>query len=170
MANLKSPEVSAKAIIGHAVGPAVVRKTATINLASAPSLNDKLYMAVLGRCKIVGGELRGRELDTNGAATLRLDVGVLTGHRWENGMPVGGTLAQTKLHACTVAIAGEAVTDHIIGDGAKWFFHHLNKLADGDILLPDQENVLVVNVTAAAATFAAGPLTLAADYVEYPET
>lgn len=165
MANLNVTGLATQ-IVSRDIGPALIRKTATITPTVAPSLNDKWHMMRLPRCRVVGGELKGRKIDTNATPTVRLDVGILTGYSLATGSPVGGSYAQTQLHADTVAITAVAVADHVIADGAPLFFHHFNKLVDGDVLLTNDESIVAINVTAVCATFASGPITVAIDYVE----
>jgi hypothetical protein len=170
MANLMAAKAAASVPVYKEVGSdSCVKRISTLAVALAPSLNDKWYMLKLPRCKVVGGMMKGRKLDTNGSPTLRLDVGTLAGYtRDVNGVPSGGTLSQTSIHADTVAITGAGVGDHVLADGSPLFMQHFNKLVDGEVLLPDAETIVVVNATAVAATFAAGNFTIEIEYVDYP--
>lgn len=124
------------------------RAYGTYELGSAPSAADVIEMCkVPAGAVILGGFLRAEDLDSNATETIELDV---------------GTAADPDALLNSGVLNGDAVTNH---------------LPEGGILIPFQgtlanaplsvtaETIIQVTVTAAAATFAAGTITVCVDYV-----
>jgi hypothetical protein len=146
-------------------GRQVCRQSVVFNVASNPAANDQFRVMRLPKCRVVGGMISGRKLDTNASETLKLDVGTISDFVYDaNGNPAGGTLNQTTLHKSGV-ITGAGVTDHVESDGASLFVRHFNKVIDGDLVLTGDDNLVVVTAAATAATFAAGNIRVDVDYV-----
>lgn len=119
----------------------------TIDLASAPSAADVLEMCKLPAGAIVlGGHLRCEDLDSNATETLELDV---------------GTAADPDAFLNSGVLNGDAVTNQLPEGGILVPLH--GTLAAGPVTMA-AETIVQVTVTAAAATFAAGAITVVIYY------
>ena len=116
--------------------------------ATNPAAGDVVELLRLPRgAVVVGGWLRGGDIDTNGTPTLDLDVG------WSADPDGLGNLG---------VLNGTAVTNYLPEGGFLIPLH--GTLKDGVVTFA-AETVISVKVTAAAATFAAGTITVAVLYV-----
>lgn len=118
------------------------------DVASAPSAADVIEMCHLPRGAVVlGGFLRCEDLDSNATETLDLDV---------------GTAADPDAFGNFGVLNGDAVTNVLPEGGILLPLH--GTLKDGPVSI-SADTTVQVTVTAAAATFAAGTITVVVHYV-----
>ena len=124
------------------------------DVATNPTIADVLEICRLPAGAVVlGGWLRMEDLDTNAAETIDVDVGFLT-----NGVEATDADAFGNFGVRT----GDAVTDYLPEGGVLLPLH--GTLKDGPVALT-KETVVTVTFVAAAATFAAGTITVQVWYV-----
>lgn len=117
-------------------------------LTANPTANDVVELCKVPKGAVVlGGWLRGGDMDTGGSPTLDIDVG------WAADPDGFGNLG---------VLNGTAVTNYLPEGGFLIPFH--NTLRDGVVTFAS-ETVLQATITAAAATFAAGTLTFCVFFV-----
>jgi hypothetical protein len=117
-------------------------------LSANPTIADVIQLCKLPKGAIVlGGWLRGGDIDTNGTPTLDIDVG------WAADPDGFGNLG---------VLNGTAVTNYLPEGGFLIPFH--GTLRDGFVSF-SSETVLQATITAAAATFAAGTLSFCVFFV-----
>lgn len=114
----------------------------TYDFASAPSAADVIEFCKLPAGAVVlGGWLRGEDLDSNATETIEIDV---------------GTSADPDAYLNSGVLNGDAVTNYLPEGGILIPLH--GTLGAGPVTLT-AETVVQGTFTAAAATFAAGALT-----------
>lgn len=102
---------------------------------------------------ILGGFLRGEDLDTNGAPTFDIDIGYAAN---------GAVAADPDAFGNFGVLNGTAVANYLPEGG---YLIPLNgTLKDGPVALT-RETTITATVVAAAATFAAGTITVVVNYV-----
>lgn len=118
------------------------------DFATNPSIGDVVELCKLPAGAVVlGGYLRGEDLDTNASATLDIDI---------------GTSADTAAFGNFGVLNGTAVTNYLPEGGFIIPLH--GTLKDGPVTLAGETTIRAL-VNAAAATFAAGTITLVVHYV-----
>lgn len=124
------------------------------DLAANPTAADVIKFCKLPAGAVVlGGWLRGEDLDTNGAPTLDIDVG------WgANGVEI----ADPDGFGNFGALNGSAVTNYLPEGGFLVPFN--GTLKDGPVSFSAETTIQAV-VNTAAATFAAGTLTVVVHFV-----
>lgn len=124
------------------------------DVAANPTANDIIEICRLPRGAVVlGGFLRMEDLDSNATETIDVDVGFL-----DNGTQATDADAFGNFGVRT----GDAVTDYLPEGGVLLPLH--GTLKDGPVSLSG-ETVVTVTFIAAAATFAAGTVTVVVYYV-----
>jgi hypothetical protein len=133
---------------------ALCRAYGSYDVAVNPTIGDVINICRLPRGAVVlGGFLRMEDLDTNATETIDVDVGIL-----DNGTEATDSDAFGNFGARS----GDAVTDYLPEGGVLLPLH--GTLKDGPVTLHG-ETVVTVTFVAAAATFAAGTVTVCVDYV-----
>lgn len=127
----------------------------SLDVAANPTIADVHKICKLPRGAVVlGGFLRMEDIDTNATETLDVDVGIL-----DNGVEATDSDALGNFGA---AGAGDAVTGYLPEGGTLYPLH--GTLKDGPVTLHGDTDVTITFV-AAAATFAAGTITVVVYYV-----
>lgn len=125
------------------------------SLSANPSAGDVINICKLPRGAVVlGGHLRMSEIDTNATETLDVDVGYAA-----NGAVAADPDAFGNLG---VANGGDAVAGYLPEGGTLLPLHGV--LKDGPLTLT-ADTTVTATIVAAAATFAAGTITVVVDYV-----
>lgn len=120
----------------------------SVDLAANPTLADVHEICKLPKGAVVlGGFLRMEDLDSNASETIDIDVGTATD---PDAFLNGGVRT------------GDAVTDYLPEGGALIPLH--GTLKDGPVSIT-AETVVQITYVAAAATFAAGTITVVVFYV-----
>lgn len=124
------------------------------DVAANPTIADVLEICKLPRGAVVlGGFIRMEDLDSNATETIDVDVGILA-----NGVEVTDSDAFGNFGVRT----GDAVTDYLPEGGV--LLPLMGTLKDGPVVLHG-DTVVTVTFVAAAATFAAGTITVVVHYV-----
>jgi hypothetical protein len=124
------------------------------DVAANPTIADIIKICKLPRGAVVlGGFIRMEDLDSNATETIDVDVGIL-----DNGTESTDADAFGNFGVRT----GDAVTDYLPEGGVLLPLH--GTLKDGPVTLHGDTDVTVTFV-AAAATFAAGTITVVVHYV-----
>lgn len=118
------------------------------DLSSAPSASDVIELCRVPKgAVILGGYLRCEDIDSNATETLDIDV---------------GTAADADAFGNFGVLNGDAVTNYLPEGGILLPLH--GTLKDGPVSV-SAETVIQATIVAAAATFAAGTITVVVEYV-----
>lgn len=124
------------------------------DLSANPTANDILEVCRLPAGAVVlGGWLRAEDIDSNATETIEMDVGYAAN---------GVESADPDAFLNSGVLNGDAVTNYLPEGGVLIPLH--GTLGNGPVSL-SAETVVTVTFTGAAATFAAGTVTVVVHYV-----
>jgi hypothetical protein len=133
---------------GYAGGGVLNVAYGTYDMSANPTANDVLELCkVPAGAVILGGWLRVEDLDSNATETLDIDV---------------GTSADPDAFGNFGVLNGDAVTNYLPEGGVLLPLH--GTLANGPVSVTSETTIQLTWI-AAAATFAAGTVTLVVHYV-----